>query len=83
MKIFIAVIGTILGLLGTLFLYQNWTRTISVDAQGNALSFDLQFWGLVYSDELSVSVFTLAVLAIGILLGMALPSIFKILKSPV
>ena len=81
MKIFNYSVLTIVLLLVTLFFYQNWSRTISLDTAGNSLSFDLFFWGLVWPGELSASIFALIVLGIGILLGLFLPSMLKMIFS--
>lgn len=81
MKIFNYSVLGIIFLLITLFFYQNWSRTISMDKAGNSLSFDLQFWGLAWPGELSASVFALIFLGIGILIGLILPFVFKLLFS--
>lgn len=71
------VLSLILGLAG-LFLYQNWSRTISLDVSGNSLSLDLMVWGLVWPGELSASVFALVLLVIGTVIGLVLPSLFRL-----
>lgn len=79
MKIFNYSFLTIVLLLSVLFFYQNWSRTISLDTAGNSLSFDLFFWGLVWPGELSASIFALIVLTVGIVLGLLLPIMMKMI----
>lgn len=79
MKIFNYSVVTIVLLLTSLFFYQNWSRTISIDTAGNALSFDLFFWGLAWPGELSASLFALVVLGIGIVVGLILPPMVKMI----
>ena len=82
MKIFLSSFLLVIGLLATLFFYQNWSRSISLDMAGNSLSFDLFVWGMVWSGELSASVFALIMLSIGLVGGAVLPKILsELLKS--
>jgi hypothetical protein len=82
MKIFLSSFLLVIGLLATLFFYQNWSRSISLDMAGNSLSFDLLFWGMVWTGELSASVFALIMLSIGLVGGVVLPKILSgLLKS--
>ena len=82
MKIFLSSFLLVIGLLVTLFFYQNWSRSISLDMAGNSLSFDLLVWGMVWPGELSASVFALIMLSIGFVGGAILPKIlFGLLKS--
>lgn len=82
MKIFLSSFLLVIGLLSTLFFYQNWSRTISLDMAGNSLSLDLLVWGMVWSGELSASTFALIMMSIGVVVGAVLPKILSgLLKS--
>jgi len=82
MKIFLSSFLLIIGLLAALFFYQNWSRTISLDMAGNSLSFDLLVWGMVWSGDISASIFALIMLGIGLVVGAVLPKMLStLLKS--
>lgn len=76
MKVFWSVVFTVFASLGCLFVFQNQTRSLSVDTAGNQISFDLGFWGLA-SANLGFAVFVSAVFAIGALFGLLLPYAYR------
>ena len=59
-----------------LFVFQNQSRTLSLDTNGNRLSFDLGLWGIA-ATELSFIVFVATTFAVGVVLGLLLPMMFK------
>ena len=63
-----------------LFLYQNHTRTISLDQSGNALSFDLMVWGIAVPNHLSVSLLIGIVFVLGILVGAIFPALLRSMR---
>ncbi len=80
MKYFwIGLVG-LFGVLGTLFLFQNNTRTLSMDTRGYQLSYDLGFWG-IGATTLRFDVFILSVFALGIVFGLILPFVYKSLST--
>ena len=76
MKIFWSIILTLFTLFCGLFLFQNQTRTLSVDTHGYQLSFDLGIWGLAATD-LSFAVLIVSTFMIGVLMGCLLPLMIK------
>ena len=82
MKIIIGCLGIISSSLAGLFLYQNWNRTTIQDSKGNFLSLDLYFTGAVTSSPIGVSEIIIYSLVLGVFIGLLLPQVVKILKSP-
>lgn len=78
MKYFwIGVVGLFCAL-GSLFLFQNNTRTLSLDTRGYQLSYDLGVWG-VGATNLRFDVFVLSIFVLGIVFGLMLPIVYKAL----
>ena len=82
MKIFVIALNVIICLLGGLFLYQNWSRTIEMDSNGYAISLDLGIVGFAHTTPLSISQMVLITLTIGIVIGLLLPAMLKVFKTP-
>lgn len=76
MKVVWSIFLTVFTLLCGLFLFQNQSRTLSMDADGHRLSFDLGLWGLVASD-LSFLVFVSTTFIVGVIVGVLLPMMIK------
>ena len=76
MKIFWSILLAVFTLLCGLFVFQNQSRTLSIDTNGYQLSFDLGVWGIAAS-ELSFVVFVTVTFVIGIFVGLLLPTIVK------
>ena len=80
MKYFWIGVVVLFGLFGSLFLFQNNTRTLSLDTRGYQLSFDLGIWG-VGATDLRFDVYTLSVFSVGIIFGLIAPFLYKSLFS--
>lgn len=76
MKVFWSIFLTIFTLLCGLFVFQNQSRTLSMDANGHQLSFDLGLWGVV-TTELSFLVFVSTTFIVGVVIGGLLPVMVK------
>jgi hypothetical protein len=80
MKILWSTVLVLLSSLGALFIYQNSNRTLSVDASGYQLTFDLGFWGLG-ATSLHFALFVLAIFVVGVAFGTTLPFFFKVFSK--
>lgn len=78
MKILFATIITLFCSIFALFLYQNQSRSISVDTQGNLLSLDMQFVGFAITENLSVSLLLFITLIGGMVIGLLMPMVARI-----
>lgn len=76
MKVFWGIVFTLFAGLGGLFMFQNQTRTLSVDTAGNQVSFDLGFWGLA-STDLSFAALVCSVFGIGTVFGLLIPYVYR------
>lgn len=76
MKYFWGLLLGVTALFGGLFLFQNSSRTPSVDAQGYQLSLDLLVVGIGSKTVSLATVMGVSVLS-GIVLGLALPLAWK------
>ena len=78
MKILLGTIITLFLSILALFLYQNQSRSISMDTHGNLLSLDIQFVGFVITKDLSVSLLIFLSLILGMIIGLLMPMIARI-----
>ena len=76
MKMFWSIFLALFTLCSGLFLFQNQTRTLSIDTNGYQLSFDLGVWGLAATD-LNFAALIGTTFVIGIVLGLLLPMMIK------
>ena len=80
MKYFWLSLLGLIGIFGGLFLYQNQSRTLSVDQNGLQVSFDLGVWGIGSSSMSFVSL-TLIIFVLGTLFGLTVPKMYKDIVS--
>jgi len=80
MKYFWLTLLGLIGIFGGLFLYQNQSRTLSVDQNGLQVSFDLGVWGIGSSSINFVSL-ALIIFVLGTLFGLIVPKMYKDIVS--
>ena len=68
MKVFWSIFGCVYSACG-LLIFQNQSRTLSLDTNGHRLSFDLGIWGVAATD-LSFIVFVAVTFVVGVVVGL-------------
>ncbi len=76
MKIFWSIFLVVFAVLCGLFMFQNQSRTLSLDTNGHRLSFDLGLWGVAATD-LSFMMFVTITFVVGVVVGFLLPMMIK------
>ena len=76
MKVFWSILLALFTVLCGLFVFQNQSRTLSIDTNGHRLSFDLGLWG-VAATELNFLTFVSITFIIGVVIGLLLPMMIK------
>ena len=76
MKVFWSIFLALFTVLCGLFVFQNQSRTLSIDTNGHRLSFDLGLWG-VAATELNFLVFVSITFVVGVVIGFLLPMMIK------
>ena len=76
MKVFWSIFLAVFALLCGLFIFQNQSRSLSLDTNGHRLSFDLGLWGVAATD-MSFLLFVVSTFVIGVVFGLLLPMMIK------
>ena len=76
MKVFWSIFLALFTVLCGLFVFQNQSRTLSIDTNGHRLRFDLGLWG-VAATELNFLTFVSITFVIGVVIGLLLPMMIK------
>ena len=69
MKVFWSIFLVVFTVLCGLFMFQNQSRTLSIDTNGHRLSFDLGLWGVAATD-LSFMMFVTITFVVGVVVGL-------------
>tara|TARA_B100001093_G_C26594906_1_gene913230 strand:- start:599 stop:844 length:246 start_codon:yes stop_codon:yes gene_type:complete len=76
MKVFWSIFLAVFALLCGLFVFQNQSRSLSLDTNGHRLSFDLGLWG-VAATEMNFLLFVASTFVMGVGFGLLLPMMIK------
>ena len=76
MKVLWSIFLVVFALLCGLFVFQNQSRSLSLDTNGHRLSFDLGLWGVAASD-MSFLLFVAGTFVVGVVFGLLLPMMIK------
>ena len=76
MKVFWSIFLAVFALLCGLFVFQNQSRSLSLDTNGHRLSFDLGLWGVV-ATEINFILFVVSTFVVGVIFGLLLPMVIK------
>ena len=76
MKVFWYILLTLFALLCGLFVFQNQSRSLSLDTNGYRLSFDLGLWGVV-ATEVNFAMLVVSTFVVGVIFGLLLPMLIK------
>ena len=80
-KKILMVIGLLLLLIASLFIFQNSQRTTQPDLNGGYLSLDLFVWGIQLSEPIGVSFLLLISFVLGMLFTLILQGLRSLLSS--
>ena len=76
MKVFWSIFLAVFTLLCGLFVFQNQSRSLSLDTNGHRLSFDLGFWGVAATD-MNFTLLVAITFIVGVVFGLLVPTMIK------
>lgn len=76
MKVFWSIFLVLFTVFAGLFVFQNQSRTLSIDTNGHRLSLDLGLWG-VAATELNFLMFVAITFVVGVVIGLLVPMMIK------
>ena len=76
MKVLWSIFLVVFALLCGLFVFQNQSRSLSLDTNGHRLSFDLGLWG-VAAPDMNFLIFVACTFVVGVVFGLLLPMMIK------